>query len=428
MTAATISIDLRLLPHQAQAFDCGVRNVVFAKGRRAGGTEGMCRKALAEAISIPNHKGLWVDTVHRNISRYIKRYFLPKLNHLVDPRTTKPLWSFNGADMTMMFWNGSHIDFASAERPENMQGFAYDHIYLNEAGLILWDEHLYYETILPMGVEGAGAGFYFAGTPKGINLFHKMYNRGQGDDPEWKSFTATSFDNPLVNRPLIERYMRDFPEHMLRQEFFAEFITDGAYFQGLARAAIAEHQPVAALVTRYVIGLDLALADDFTVAWVARADLREAVHMERYGRLPWPDQLHRIADLARRYNNAHVLVDATGLGGMIGLADIAKAGVQVSGFTFTATSKVQILSALAVDIEQGRLRFYPEETTLQELRAFQVSRTSTGHGKLEAPTGQHDDCVIALALANWAMGRPLAAGPVFETTPGIGAQHEGLIA
>lgn len=40
----------------------------------------------------------------------------------------------------MKFMNGSILDFGSAERPENMEGFAYDYMVLNEAGIILKKE------------------------------------------------------------------------------------------------------------------------------------------------------------------------------------------------------------------------------------------------------------------------------------------------
>jgi hypothetical protein len=40
----------------------------------------------------------------------------------------------------MTFANGSVIDFGSAERPENLEGFSYDFVVLNEAGIILKKE------------------------------------------------------------------------------------------------------------------------------------------------------------------------------------------------------------------------------------------------------------------------------------------------
>lgn len=418
-------LELGLLDYQAEAFHCGARNIVFVKGRRAGGTEALCRNQLALSIMNPNTKALWIDTINRNITRYIKRYFKPKLQHLRD-WSGNPLWGFNGAEMTMTFWNGSVIDFGSAERSENLEGFAYDYINLNEAGHILWDEDLYYQTLAPMGVEGKGAQWFMNGAPKGKNLFHEFWERGQSDDPEWSSSRATSYDNPLVNRDLIDRMKKHYPEAIFRQEFLAEFIDDGAYFQGIKEAAIAQEQTQAPPVEPYVIGLDLAMTEDYTVAWVGRVGTHEGIYCERYSRLKWEDQLYRLADLSKRYNNARVLVDATSLGGLIALEDIQKAGVPATGFTFTASSKIQLMSALAVDIEQKRITFYPHEETVKELRAFQSTRTSSGHVKLEAPKQMHDDCVVALALMNKAWGRSAAGDMKIVSTPGIGSEMEAI--
>ena len=40
---------------------------------------------------------------------------------------------------------------------------------------------------------------------------------------------------------------------------------------------------------------------------------------------------------------------------------------------------------------------------VDELEAFQYSVTEKGSMKTGAPSGQHDDCVIALALAAWQL-------------------------
>ena len=55
--------------------------------------------------------------------------------------------------------------------------------------------------------------------------------------------------------------------------------------------------------------------------------------------------------------------------------------------------------------------------TVEELEAFEYSTTEQGNIKTGAPYGYHDDCVIALALAAWALKkgdrRPLiGAAPI----------------
>ena len=41
---------------------------------------------------------------------------------------------------------------------------------------------------------------------------------------------------------------------------------------------------------------------------------------------------------------------------------------------------------------------------IEELDAFEFSVTDSGNVRTSAPSGMHDDCVIALALAAWELG------------------------
>ena len=58
---------------------------------------------------------------------------------------------------------------------------------------------------------------------------------------------------------------------------------------------------------------------------------------------------------------------------------------------------------LAVAIEQQRLSIYPHEPTLHELTAYEQFPLESGRTRTSAPAGEHDDCVIALALCHWGM-------------------------
>ena len=49
---------------------------------------------------------------------------------------------------------------------------------------------------------------------------------------------------------------------------------------------------------------------------------------------------------------------------------------------------------------------------IDELESFEYSVTDSGNVRTSAPSGQHDDCVVALALAAWEL-RHEPRGPVF---------------
>lgn len=385
------TLEVTYLPHQPAVFDCPARNVVYVKGRRAGGTMGAVNRLVELAHSRPGSRHLWVDTVQRNIDRYVRRYFLPLL------RGTACRW--RGESYLLEFEGGAHCDFASAERPELMEGFAYDYIWVNEAGLVLRNEALYYSTLLPMVLESPKAQLFFIGAPKGPGLFERMFRWGSsGDDAEWASFRHPSHVNPKVNARELERLREHMPEAVYRQEILAEFISgEGAVFRGVERIAQAVPQQAPTAGNRYVMGVDLARYGDYTVAWVGCCDTGEAVHCDRFRRLPWNAQVNRLAALARRFGASPVYVDATGVGDPV-CEELSRAGVPVERVVLTADRKQNLIDQLAVTIEQERLRIAPHADTVAELNAYTYSAAPSGRPRFSAPTGGHDDCVIALAL------------------------------
>jgi hypothetical protein len=53
-------------------------------------------------------------------------------------------------------------------------------------------------------------------------------------------------------------------------------------------------------------------------------------------------------------------------------------------------------------VEQAKIRILDEPVQTNELDIFEYQIGSSGAVHYSAPEGYHDDCVIALALANWA--------------------------
>lgn len=389
-------IEVTFFTHQLPVFDSTARNVVYAKGRRAGGTLGAVNRLVEIAHEQPTSRHLWVDVVQRNIERVLERYFLPLLRGTA--------FRCNGRERTLRFANGALCDFGSAERPELMEGFGYGFIWVNEAGHVLKDEALYYNTLLPMVLEADQPQLFFIGAPKGPGLFQRMFDWGA--DPkrqEWVSFRHPSHRNPRLNRAELERMRAHMPEREYRQEILAEFVTgEGAVFRAVEEIATAEPETAPQPGVPYVMGVDLARTGDYTVAWVGRADIRRGVCCERFRGLSWRVQVARIAALARRFGAAPVYVDATGVGDPV-CEELRLAGVSVEPVVLTPARKRDLIDGLAVAIEQQRLAIYRHEPTLRELAAYEQVALPSGGVRTAAPAGQHDDCVVALALCQWGM-------------------------
>jgi hypothetical protein len=68
---------------------------------------------------------------------------------------------------------------------------------------------------------------------------------------------------------------------------------------------------------------------------------------------------------------------------------------------------MQAIEALALALECGDIRILNDPVLVSELVGYQAERLPSGLMRYAAASGQHDDCVMALAIAWSAVaGRP----------------------
>ncbi len=81
--------------------------------------------------------------------------------------------------------------------------------------------------------------------------------------------------------------------------------------------------------------------------------------------------------------------------------------------------KADLVTTLQVLLQSQRLKFaatVPEaQTLISELVNYQVKKTEHAHETFNAREGQHDDLVLALAIATWAAERPSQAAVIIPT-------------
>ena len=374
-------------------FGSKARTKIISKGRRFGLTKGFANYAIdrmTEGVS----PVLWVDTVYANIDRYVERYFLPVL-----VRIPSKYWTWRAQKKELSIFS-SKLDLRSADRPENIEGFAYSLIILNEAGIILRDPYLWENTIRPMILDYKPE-VLVGGTPKGKNLFFDLKTKACDRlDPryaDWEYFHFTSYDNPYLDKAEIDALVADLPKKVAEQEIYAEFLEDSASVFRNITACIGSRRAGRLPGESYVMGVDLAKHVDFTVITVL--DSRgQQVHFNRFNKLDWNYQKSLIISTAREYG-ARVLIDSTGVGDPI-LDDLRRAGITVDGYKFDKDSKRRLVESLMLSIEQGRIRLLAESVQTNELQIFGYELTPGGV-RYSAPENHHDDCVMSLALANW---------------------------
>jgi phage FluMu gp28-like protein len=148
---------------------------------------------------------------------------------------------------------------------------------------------------------------------------------------------------------------------------------------------------------RYAIGWDIAKHSDFSVMMVIDIDRKHIVAYDRFNQIDYSLQIERLHRLATKYN-AKVIMDSTGVADPV-LEQVKLKGMQVEGFSFTNTTKQQLIEALAVAIENEEITYPHIDTLIHELQLYEYEITRAGNVRYNAPQGYHDDTVIALGLA-----------------------------
>jgi hypothetical protein len=187
----------------------------ISKGRRFGFTRGAAKASIEYMLSGLN--GLWVDVVKGNIQRYYERYFLPELKNFPEN-----IWKWNQVDKKLII-DKSYLDMRSSDSPENIEGFGYDFIIINEAGIILKNPYIWENAIRPMLLDSSKSFAIIGGVPKGKNLFYELSRK---ESKNWSHTTYTSYDNPMISPEDIKELEDEFStsKDVVRQEIYGEFV------------------------------------------------------------------------------------------------------------------------------------------------------------------------------------------------------------
>jgi len=319
---------------------------------------------------------------------------------------------------------GAHVEMWSLQDNDAGRSRKYRRVIVDEAALVPHLEAIWNEAIRPTLTDLRGDA-WFLSTPKGQNFFWTLFCRGQDPaEPAYAGWQMPTTANPFIDPAEVDEARRNMPERSFGQEYLAEFLEDGGGVFRRVREAVdagrTANEPAHARQT-YTLGVDLARVEDFTVLAVLDGAGRQVYH-ERFNQIAWERQIAAITRVAAAYR-ARVWLDSTGVGDPIYEA-LRKGGVAVRGYQFTNPSKERLVDALALALENGELRLMDLPAQTSELQAFQYELTPARNVRMNAPPGMHDDCVIALALANWGRALPVAGRPAANAARPLVASYK----
>lgn len=284
---------------------------------------------------------------------------------------------------------GGRIEFWTLENELAGRSRKYKRVIIDEAAFVksLWK--MWTESIRATLTDMEGDAWMLS-TPRGKNDFFKFFTKGRdAQDSRWMSWQKSTYTNPYIKHSEIDDAKADLPELAFNQEYLAEFSENLANPFGLEfiRQCTYPISPKPAVC----FGIDLAKSFDYTVIIGLDANA-QVCYIDRF-QADWHTTKIKIKDLPRR----PIAIDATGVGDPVA-EELINGGLDIEPFKFSATSKQQLMKGLVLSIQQRKITF-PAGVIVDELEQFEYEFTANGV-RYSAPSGFHDDAVMALALAD----------------------------
>jgi len=406
MNEKTLQERIEFKPHKAQReiLKCHEREIVICAGRRFGKSI-LCAYIALRTLLEGDYAGkpvkIWIVSPTYDLSQkvfdYLVKWFLK-----VAPSQTKAV-SYRPFPQ-IKTGRGGLVQCKSADVPTSLLGEELDLLIIDECSRI--KREVYQTYLYPSTISRKGSTIFIS-TPFGKNWFHEQWviakEKGAG-------FQFATTDNPTVSEEEIALAKKKLPTDVFEQEFLATFNAEmSAVFRNV-RACIGDtlKEP---MNHKYVMGLDLAKFRDFSVITIIDKNTHEVVHFDRFQKIPYTLQKIRIRDIARKYNNAKIVIDSLNVGAALG-DDLRAEGLNVEEFKSVGTiskdwqkkgSKERLIEKLSSFFEEINIRIPSNETLIDELESFGYQMTDAGNLRYGAPTGLHDDCVDSLALAVWTL-------------------------
>ncbi|MBK6914042.1 MAG: phage terminase large subunit [Ignavibacteriales bacterium] len=434
-----LKLEIKYHPNQSKIFfESDARYKIIAKGRRFGLTRGFANYVMEQMIEGVSPV-LWVDTIYGNIERYVERYFMPVL------RTIPKEYYKYRANRNDLKIGKSICDFRSADKPENIEGFGYALIVINEAGIVLKNRRLWTESIMPM-IMDFKAKVLIGGTPKGKSvkktnekhLFYELFQKcetsnpkgtsvkgetgkntplelpgresntplvlpdKQGNTPlhpsqegnlQWAAFNFSSYDNPYIEKSEIDNLVMEISPMLRDQEVFGKFIDkeskgviDSSWWKYYEREYILEKK-VTAITQSWDTGFKDGEGNDYSVCttWKTAEDGYYLIDMWR-GRVEFPELKKHSIRLYELFRPNEILIEDKASGQSL-IQELQRETRLPIKAVKVDKDKIARVHAITPLIEAGRVKLPVGESWVKDL----VNECE------DFPDGEFDDVVDSVS-------------------------------
>jgi phage FluMu gp28-like protein len=399
---------------------------IAAKTRQIGITELISNYFVYRALQNPAFVAIILSKTQNDTSAIAKR-----VRKQLFPFSSKGLLSFDSDSLTdLQITGGGRLLFRNSS-PNGIRGIPSVTAILYDEAAFIENSSLIFEAMLPtLELSGDDARCVIVSTPNGRSgLFYDLLSSGNGendldrhiseiqndigekgfrcwvDNSGWAKVLLHWKAHPVFS--LIENYLEKKQTELklssdaTQREFNLSFdASDQSVFsynlvELAARGSFERFDKDKN--RRYFMGVDLSsVGQDYTVAIVLSEDHGQynVAVMYRERKKTFDANLFEINKLIALYSPSRVAVEANGIGALY-LEKLSESNPSaiIKAIQTTGVSKPVMVERLIHALEKKIISFPPGAIS-DELKTF-----SRKEGKLEAASGQHDDCVMSLCFA-----------------------------
>jgi hypothetical protein len=401
-----IDLGFRPRPWQAEALRSLQRFSVVVVHRRGGKTVMAILKLIDAALRAGSERPRFAY-----IAPELKQAKRAAWDYLRSYASKIPETRVNESELWVEFaHNQARIGIYGADAPDSLRGQYFDGVVPDEVAQMR--ANVWGEILVPTLADRNGWAL-FIGTPKGINLFSKLYFEARGKE-DWYSQTFTIADTDVLDPAELETMRREMSDQQWRQEMLCDFSAssdDVLISLALVDAALGKHLTTDQYTfAPKVIGVDVARQGADRSVIQGRQGL--AAFQPIVMKIPDSQEVaDRVAQYAAQFGPDAIFVDGTGGYGAGVIDRLRRLGFSVIEVQFGGESTDPRYFNKRTEMWVGVRDWLRDGGALPDMNEYRVDLTgvrysfSNARGRLQL---ESKDALIARGLPSPDLGDALA--------------------
>ena len=324
--------------------------------------------------------------------------------------------SSNRMEAVVTLINGSSIKFLSSDSADNIRGFRFTHLILDEAAYI---KESVISTILLPTLNPNGIKCLLVSTPAGKNHFFSWYMK-----EDVISHRITLEECPYISKTLLDEAKSSLPADIYAQEYLASFVDSANdVFKSIEKVAfVGEYRRGGDVY----VGIDTGLSDDASVMTLI-SPIGRVMNVVSISQTDINTAATLFLKELQSYNVVGGYIETNGIGrAMFDLVQPKHRRIQ--RFDTNQNNKTELVRKLIADIETMTIELPSADLCPQlhsEFATYTYKLSPTGKLSFGHSSGAHDDYIDSLMLANYSRvkfmeRRPIRVSGIKNVKPSFG--------